>query len=239
MQTATGDAYLTELVRLVTELQKNPWMGWPAGTRVVVRYVDEGGSTKAARSGERPDIVFTVVDADRSFQTTQVIKGKTLRHDFLIRDQGGLDTPWPASVDQRATPTTLNIDGVSVACLTRELSTREMPGGTTVMREWAATGHPSVVLRKETIDSNGWEVRAVTRRSIGPKDFQCVEVRNWLRFYHDGPNDSITTRYLCPGVPGHVAEQRTELYKVVKGRRSAAPFQIDHQKTMELTVPSR
>ncbi len=241
VQNVTSEAYLRELVRLVTELQKNPWSDWPAGTRVVVRHVNEGNSAKTKRSRERPDIVFTVVEADRSFQTTQVVKGKTLRHDFLITDQPGLDTAWPASANQRPTPANISIDGVSVACLTRELSSFELSGrttGTTVRRESAMASHPSVVLRQETVDSTGWEVTSAgTRRSIGEKDFQCLEVRKWLRFYHDGPNDAIVTRYLCPGVPGHVAEERTELYKVVKGQRSAAPYQIDHQKTVELSVP--
>ncbi len=238
VQDVTREAYPRELVRLVTELQKNPWEGWPAGTRVVVRYLIERNSKGKALGREQPDIVFTVVEADRSIRTTQLYKGKTIRRDFLIKDQIGLDAKWPAFVTSPSTPTNLTIDRVNVACLRREMGLREIPGGTIVTREWAMVSHPSVVLRKETVDSNGWEVTsAQTRRSIGEKDFQCLEVRLWTRFYHNGPNDAITMRYLCPGVPGHVAEERIEYYKVVKGQRGAAPNQIQHQKTVELSSP--
>ena len=61
-QDVTLEADLRELVRLVTELQKNPWEGWPAGTRVVVRYLIERNSKGKALGREQPGIVFTVVD---------------------------------------------------------------------------------------------------------------------------------------------------------------------------------
>jgi hypothetical protein len=46
----------------------------------------------------------------------------------------------------------------------------------------------------------------------------------------------MTTQYLCLDVPGHLVEEIQEFFKVKREQRSSTPFQIVHQKVVELKV---
>jgi hypothetical protein len=229
------EAYTRQLIRLLTGLQKNPWLGWESGTEVVVRYLVDSNAAGTPLGHAQPDIVFKVIEADKLLITTQVYKGKPIRRDFLIKDQPGLDAAWPRVIDPSTTD--LEIDGFTLSCLLSELTMREFPGGAMVTKEWKLASHPSIVLRKEAIGSNGWRVTsAQVIKQIGEREFTCVEIKKWMRFYHHGPNDAMTTQYLCPDVPGYLVEEMQEFFKVKKEQRSSAPYQVVHQKVVELKL---
>jgi hypothetical protein len=234
-QRTPDDAYTPQLVRLLTGLQKNPWQGWESGTEVVVRYLVDTNAAGIPLGHAQPDIVYKVMEADKLLITMQVYKGKPIRRDFLIKDQPGLDAAWPRVID--ANTTDLEIDGFRLSCLLSELTMREFPGGSMVTKEWTLAGHPSIVLRKEVNGGSGWKVTS-TRviKKIGDREFPCVEIKKWMRFYSQGPNDAMTTQYLCPDVPGHLVEEIQEFFKVKKEQRSSTPFQIVHQKVVELKL---
>jgi len=235
------EAYTLELSRLVTALQKNPWSTRPTGTEVLIRYLVDRDAAGKPLGAQQPDILFKVTEADRSFITTQVDKGRMISREFFVKDQGGLDLP-QQRFDQEPAQTELKIDGVNLACLRGESTWHEWSDrgpSSRVTRQWVLASHPSIVLRQEVAESHGWEVTSArVNKRIGEREFQCVEIRKWLRFYHKGPNDSVTTQYLCPEVPGHVAEEIERLFKVQKGRRSSAPYQLVHQRVVELKIPN-
>jgi hypothetical protein len=149
-QRVPDEAYTRQLISLLTGLQKNPWLGWESGTEVVVRYWVETNELRTPLDRAQPEIVFKVVEADKLFITTQVYKGKLIRHEFLVKDQGGLDAAWPRVMDPTTTDpstTDLGIDGLTLSCLLSESVMREFPGGTTVTKQWTLASHPSILLR--------------------------------------------------------------------------------------------
>lgn len=227
--------YTSQLVRLLSGLQKNPWQGWESGTEVVVRYLVASNAAGMPLGHAQPDLVYKVMEADKLLITTQVYRQKTNRRDFMIKDQSGLDAAWPRIIDPSIT--TLEIDGFTLSCLLSELTMREFPGGSMVTKEWTLASNPSIVLRKEVNGGPGWKVTS-TRviKKIGESEFHCVEIKKWMRFYSKGPNDAMTTQYLCPDVPGHLVEEIQEFFKVKGEQRSPTPFQIVHQKVVELRL---
>jgi hypothetical protein len=240
-QREPDDAYIRQLVGLVTRLQKNPWLGWESGTEVVIRYLVDSNASGTPLGHAQPDLVYKVTEADKVLITTQVYKGKPIRRDFLIKDQPGLDAAWAVLKDPTTTPTItdMEIDGFTLGCLLSELSVHEFPGGTHVSKQWTLASHPSIVLRKELIGGGGWEVTS-TRviKKVGETEFPCVEIKKWMRFYHHGPSAAVTTQYLSPDVPGHLVEERQEFFKVKKERRNSVPYQVVHQKVVELKLLS-
>jgi hypothetical protein len=232
------DAYTPKLVRLITGLQKNPWQNWASGTEVVVRYLVDYDAAGIPPGHAQPDIVYRVIEADKLLSTTQVYKGKTIRRDFMIKDQPGLDAAWARLADGTSPSTTeLEVDGFKLSCLLSELSVHEFPGGTRVTRQWTLASHPSIVLRSELVGGSGWNVTSPrVMKKIGEREFSCVEIKKWMRFYSQGPNDAMTIQYLCPDVPGHLVEERQEFFKVKKGQRSSTPFQVVHLKVVELKL---
>lgn len=232
---AADAEYTSELVTLITGLQKNPWRGWGAGTEVTLRYIVERDAAGKPLGKEQPDLVFKVTEADKLFEITQVVKGKPEITEFLVKDQEGLDVAArrvnePIRVD-------LEIDGFKLAALMTKTEVREIPGGIHVTREWFLASHPSIVLRKE-VNGEGWRVTSArVKKTIGGKDFSCIEIKKSMRFFSYGLNESVTTQYRCPGVPGHVVEEIEELFTLKRGERSPSPFQVVHQKVVEIKLP--
>jgi len=238
-QQAPEEAYTRQLISLLTGLQKNPWLGWESGTEVVVRYLVDSNAAGTPLGHPQPDIVYKVMEADKRLITAQVYKGKPIRRDFLIKDQPGLEAAWIELKDPTIGPTTtdMEMDGFTLSCLLSELSVHEFPGGTRVTKQWTLANHPSIVLRKELVGGGGWKVTSArVIKKIGEREFPCVEIKKWMRFYYHGPGDAMTTQYLCPDVPGHLVEEIQEFFKVKKEQRSSAPFQVVHQKVMELKL---
>jgi len=205
------------------------------GTEVVVRYLVDGNAAGIPLGHAQPDLVYKVIEADKLLIRTYVFKGKPSRQDFLVKDQVGLEVAWPRLINPSTTD--LEIDGFTLKCLLSESTLREFPGGSMITKEWTLASHPSIVLRKDVKGGPGWKVTS-TRviKKIGDREFRCVEIKKWMRFYSQGPNDAMTTQYLCPDVPGHLVEEIQEFFKVKKGHRSSAPFQIVHQKVVELKL---
>jgi hypothetical protein len=240
-QREPDEAYTRQLVGLVTRLQKNPWLGWESGTEVVIRYLVDSNASGTPLGHAQPDLVYKVTETDKVLITTQVYKGKPIRRDFLIKDQPGLDAAWAVLKDPTTTPTItdMEIDGFTLGCLLSELSVHEFPGGTHVSKQWTLASHPSIVLRKELIGGGGWKVTsAQVIKKIGEREFPCVEIKKWMRFYHHGPIAAVTTQYLSPDVPGHLVEEIQEFFKVKKERRNSVPYQVVHQKVVELKLLS-
>lgn len=232
---ASDAEYTRELVTLITGVQKNPWRGWGAGTEVTVRYIVDRNAAGKPLGKEQPDLVFKVTEADSLFEIIQVVKSKPVITEFFVKDQEGL-----AVASRRITEPTsadLEIDGFKLACLVTEMVSREIPGGASVTKEWSLAGHPSIVLRKE-VNGEGWRVTSVrVKKTVGDKDFSCVEIKKSMRFFSDGPSEAVTTQYRCPGVPGHVVEEIQEFFKIKKEQRSSTPFQVVHQKVVEIKLP--
>jgi hypothetical protein len=183
----------------------------------------------------QPDLVYKVMEADKLLIVTQVFKGKPSRRDFLIKDQPGLEAAWARVIDPSTTE--VEIDGFTLTSLLSELSVTEFPGGTRVTKQWTLASHPSVVLWEEVNGGDGWRVTSArVIKKIGESEFPCVEISKWMRFYYHGPNDVMTTQYLSPDVPGHLVEERQELFKVKKGQRSSTPYQVVHQKVVGLKL---
>jgi len=231
--------YTKELVTLISALQKNPWRGWGAGTEVTIRYIVDRDAAGKPLGKEQPETVFKVIEADKLLEITQVVKSKPVIHESLVKDQDGLEV----ASHRVGEPTSaeLEIDGFKLACLLSEMKFREIPGGARVTKEWSLASHPSILLRKE-INGEGWRITSArVKKTIGDKEFLCVEIKESMSFYSDGPSESVTTRYRCPGVPGHAVEEIQELFKIKKGQRSSTPFQVVHQKVVEikLSVSSR
>lgn len=227
--------YTRQLVELISALQKNPWRGWAAGTEVTVRYFIDHDSEGKPLGKEQPDLVFKVIETDKLFEITQVVKNKPVITEFFVKDQEGL-----AVASRRLsepTPAELEIDGFKLACLVSGMELREIPGATRVTREWALASQPSVILRKE-INGEGWRVTSArVKKTIGDKVFSCAEIKRSLRVFFDGPGEAVTTQYRCPDVPGHVVEEVQEFFKFKKGQRSSTPFQVVHQKVVEIRLP--
>jgi hypothetical protein len=232
-KTAADEAYTARLVRLVEGLQKNPWRGWKAGTVVVVRYLGDALNGTNARA--QPDLVYKVLEADRLFERTQELKGKSFRQEFLVKDQRGLDAARVRLKDEDAVPADVEVDGFKLAALLSELRSEEFPGGTWVTKEWSLAGHPSILLRQE-VNGEGWAVTsAKASKRIGGREFACVEIKKRMRFHSGGPMEVLTTRYLSPEVPGHVVEELEEFYRV--GEKGApTPHMFVHQKVVELKI---
>lgn len=230
------EAYTRQMIRLLTGLQMNPWLGWESGTEVVVRYFGGGNPAATPRALVQPDLAYKIIEADKLFIRTQLFKGKLIRRDFLVKDQAGLDAAWPKVINPSTTD--VEIDGFTLTCLLSELAVTEFPGGTSVTKEWTLASHPSIVLRKEVNGGPGWRVTSArVTKKIGEREFPCVEIKRRMRFYHHGPIDVITTQYLSPDVPGHLVEQIEEFFKVKKKQVSPAPYMVVHQKVVELKLP--
>jgi hypothetical protein len=134
-------------------------------------------------------------------------------------------------------PVDLEIDGFKLAALLTKTELRESMGGTYVTMEWSLASHPSIVLRKE-FGGEGWRVTSVrVKKTVGDKKFSCIEIKRSLRFFSDGPAESVTTQYRCPGVPGHLVEEIQEFFRLRREGRSPAPFQVVHQKVVEIKFP--
>jgi hypothetical protein len=232
---AADAEYTRELVTLITGLQKNPWREWGAGTEVTVRYIVERDVAGKPLGKEQPELVFKVTEADKLFEITQVVKGKPVITEFMVKDQEGL-----AVASRRITePTTaeMEIDGFKLACLLTRMEFREIPGAASVAREWLLASNPSIVLRKE-VNGEGWRITSArVKKTVGDQEFSCVEIKKSMRFYSDGPSESVTTQYRCPSVPGHVVEEIQELFRIKKEQRSPTPFQVVHQKVVEIKLP--
>ena len=232
---AADAEYTNELVTLVTGLQKNPWRGWGDGTEVTLRYIVERDAAGKPLGKEQPDLVFKVTEADKLFEITQVVKNKPVITEFLVKDQVGLDKPMPRVTEPAAVD--LEIDGFKLASLLTQTESRQIPFGAHVTREWSLASHPSVILRKE-FNGEGWRVTSArVKKTVGDKDFSCVEIKKSMRFFSDGLGESVTTQYRCPGVPGHLVEEIQELFSFKKGVRSSTPFQVVHQKVVEIKFP--
>lgn len=232
---ASEAEYTRELVTLITALQKNPWRGWGAGTEVTVRYIVDRDAAGKPLGKEQPELVFKVTEADKLFELTQVVKSKPVITEFFVKDEEGL-----AVASRRVNEPTsaeLEIDGFKLACLLTKTVFREIPGGARVTMEWFLASHPSIVLRKE-VNGEGWRVTSArVKKTVGDKEFSCVEIKKSMRFYSDGPGESVTTQYRCSGVPGHVVEEIQEFFKIKKEQRSPTPFQVVHQKVSEIKLP--
>jgi hypothetical protein len=234
---APDERYRRQLVDLITRLEKNPWLGWGSGTEVVVRYLIDADAAGNPLGHAQPDLVYKVMEADGLLIRTQVFKGKNNRDDFLIKNETGLDSALAWKNVTEASTADMELDGFKLTCLLSDLRVTLMPGGTTVTREWTLASDPSIVLRKEDLGGSGWRVTSArVMKKIGQAEFPCLEIKKWMSFYSDGPNDSMTTQYLSPDVPGHLVEEIKEFFKVKKGQRSSAPFQVVHQKVMELRL---
>jgi hypothetical protein len=228
--------YENELVTLITALQKNPWGGWGAGTEVTLRYIIERDVAGKPLGKEQPDQVFKVTEADKLFELTQVVKRKPVITEFLVKDQEGLDMPMRRVTEPKSAD--LEIDGFKLAALLTQAEIREFPGGAHITREWSLASHPSVVLRKE-FNGQGWRVTSMrVKKTVGDKNFSCIEIKKSMSFFSDGPSEALTTQYRCPGVPGHVVEEIQELFRIWKGERSPSPFQVVHQKVVEIKSPA-
>jgi|GEM_PF-3748224 len=238
---AADAEYTSELVTLITGLQKNPWRGWGAGTEVTLRYIVERDAAGKPLGKEQPDLVFKVTEADKLFEITQVVKSKPVITEFLVKDQEGLDAAARRVIEPKGVvepkATDFEIDGFKLAALLTLTAVREIPGGVHVTREWSLASHPSIVLRKE-LNGEDWRVTSVrVKKTIGDRDFSCIEIKKSMRFFSDGPSESVTTQYRCPGVPGHVVEEIQEFFRLKRGERSPAPFQVVHQKVVEIKLP--
>ncbi len=227
--------YARELVALMTALQKNPWRGWAVGTEVTVKYIVERDAAGKPLGNEQPDLVFKVTEADKLFELTQIVKGKPIIRELLVKDEEGLAVAAPRITEPISV--NLEIDGFKLACLLTEVRFHEFPGSARVTREWLLANQPSIVLRKE-VNGVGWRITSArVKKTIGGKEFSCVEIKKSMRFYSDGPGEAVTTQYRCPGVPGHVVEEIQEFFKIKKLERSSAPFQIVHQKVVDIKLP--
>lgn len=232
---AADAEYTKQLVGLITALQKNPWRGWGAGTEVTVSYIVDRDAAGKPLGKEQPELVFRVTEADKVFEIIQVVKNKPVITEFFVKDEEGLAVA--SRRDTEPISTELEIDGFKLACLVSEMAFREIPWGTRVTKEWALASHPSIVLRKE-VNGEGWRVASArVKKTVGDKEFSCVEIKKSMRFYSDGPGESLTTQYRCPGVPGHVVEEIQEFFKVKKEQRSSTPFQVVHQKVSAIKMP--
>jgi hypothetical protein len=235
-QPAADDAYTQNLIRLITGLQKNPWLGWESGTEVVVRYLSDSNPGEPPRARVQPDLTYKIIDTDKLFIRTQLFKGKLVRQDFLVKDQVGLDAAWPRVTTSGTTE--MEIDGFTLTCFLAELVETQFPGGSRVTKEWTLASQPSIVLRKEVNDIPDWRVTSArVARKIGEMEFACVEIKKTIRIYDHGPIDVITTQYLSPDVPGHLVEQIEQYFKVKKKQVSSAPYMVVHQKVVELKLP--
>ena len=233
IKSAPDGAYTARLVRLVEGLQKNPWRGWKAGTVVVVRYLDDALNGMNARA--QPDLVYKVLEADKLFERTQELKGKSYRQEFLVKDQRGLDAARVRLKDENAAASDVEIDGFTLSALLTELHMEEFPGGGRTTKEWSLAGHPSILLRRE-VNGEGWRVTSASAsKKIGGREFACLEIKERMRFYSDGPMEVVTTRYLSPEAPGHLVEEVEEFFRV--GDKGAlTPYMVVHQKVVELKI---
>jgi hypothetical protein len=226
------EAYTRELVRLIEGLQKNPWQGWKSDTVVVVRYLGDTSAGTAAHV--QPDLVYRVVEADKLFNRTQVVKGKPVRQEFLVKDQPGLDAASVWFKERDKATTEIELDGFTLPGLLSELRVEVFPGGSRTTKEWSLAAHPSVLLRQET-NGVGWRVTsAKVSKKIGEREFQCVEIKKTLTAYHKGRMDVETTQYLSPDVPGHLVEEIQLFFRSRNGQKSPTPFMVVHQKVVEL-----
>jgi hypothetical protein len=228
--------YTRELVALISALQKNPWRGWAAGTEVTVRYIVDRDAAGKALGKEQPDVVFKVTEADKLFEITQVVKSKPLITEFFVKDEEGLAVAAPRITEP--TPAELEIDGFKLACFLTTVEVREIPGSSSrVTKEWSLASDASLVLRKE-VNGEGWRVTSArVKKTVAGKAFSCIEIKKSMRFFSDGPSESLTTQYRCPGVPGHVVEETQEFFRLKKGQRSLTPFQVVHQNVVEIRLP--
>jgi hypothetical protein len=114
-----------------------------------------------------------------------VVKGKPVITEFLVKDQEGLDAA--ARRVNEPIPVDLEIDGFKLAALMTKTEVREMPGGTRVTREWFLASQPSILLRKD-VNGEGWRVTSArVKKTIGDKDFSCIEIRSRCGFFSTVP----------------------------------------------------
>ncbi len=232
-QPTADSAYMQETVRLLTGLQKNPWLGWKSGTRVVIRYFDEVKPTTRPTTIQ-PDLVYEVVDSGKILSVTQEVNRKRVRRYFSAKDQTGLEA---ATIRTKGTTTGLELDGFTLSAVVSELWMDIFPGGSITTREWTLSDHASIVLRKES-NGLGWQVTSTrVTKKIGDREFRCVEIKRRMSINSDGLTDVTTTQYLSPDIPGHLVEMVQEFVKVKQGKPMAVPDMVIHQKVVELTPP--
>ncbi len=231
---APDDAYTRRSVHLLTGLQRNPWQGWKAGTIVVVRYLGDADPVAKPFANVQPDMVYQILEADKLFTRTQMVKGKPIRQDFLVKDQVGIEAASLVAKDTGATD--IELDGFVLTSLLSISLMREIPGGSWTTKEWSLASHPSILLRQE-VNGVGWSVTSARAlKKIGEREFPCVEIKKRMRIYSGGQMDVLTTQYLSPHVPGHLVEEIQEFFKVGKKQERPTPYMVIHQKVVEVKI---
>src|ERR1044072_1359967 len=111
----SDQAYLKELTRLVTALQKNAWSGWKTGTGITYTYVADSRAAGAPGViGLLPDEVYRVVEADKRLVKRWVVDVKAPQEKILIKDQRSSVPTGYSTKEEMASY--LEIDGRKVAC---------------------------------------------------------------------------------------------------------------------------
>jgi hypothetical protein len=233
---AANAEYTGELVRLLTGLQKNPWLGWSAGTEVTIRYFVERDAKGKPLGHKQPDLIYKVIDTEKRFEITQQVNGKLTRREFLVKNEQGLDIAGPRLTDPASVE--YEMDSFKLPALMTEIVLTEIPGSRWITNEWVLASHPSIVLRKE-VNGNGWKVSSArVTKTVGGREFSCVKIKKRMFFYHQGPAELATLQYLCPDVPGHMVEEIQYFVKIKQGPEGDTPFQVVHKKVVEIKAIS-
>jgi hypothetical protein len=210
--------------RVLEPFYRNGWHGWNPGTEVRTTFLDD--KVEGWYSYVQPDLVYRLTEA--ALTRTQVVDGKPVVQQFDPANETGWQPAYLHKLPTaKATPTTIEIDGVKIDCLLYESTMDDIGrdvGGTTVLKEWVLAAHPSTWLRTEA-NKNYKVIKSLRElRQVGDRQLACVVVEERMEM---SGGHQITTSWLSPEVPGHVVEKISQTW--FEGRQ-----QRSHERVAEM-----
>jgi hypothetical protein len=210
--------------RVLEPFYRNGWHGWNPGTEVRTTFLDD--KVEGWYSYVQPDLVYRLTEA--ALTRTQVVDGKPVVQQFDPANETGWQPAYLHKLQTaKATPTTIEIDGVKIDCLLYESTMDDIGrdvGGTTVLKEWVLAAHPSTWLRTEA-NKNYKVIKSLRElRQVGDRQLACVVVEERMEM---SGGHQITTSWLSPEVPGHVVEKISQTW--FEGRQ-----QRSHERVAEM-----
>jgi hypothetical protein len=222
-----------QLVEAVARLQANPWAGWRVGTRVTTHFANSTPQYPGVKHHAQSDLTYEVTGDGATFIRKQTVDGTVTTQRFEVANQVGVrglgDLPGQSGIK-----TQLDFNGVSIECNEIRSTIEVFPGPIVTTTYWTVHKRPEVLLRRETSNSNYWQVVGFSTRMISGEEYRCVETRTRMATVF---GFVVTTEHLNPSVPGHVVESVKEFHSVSSTAEKPILMMVERECTSLVDIP--
>ncbi len=231
MSAVLSEDIIKRIIRQVSPLQENPWCGWSKGT-TVTRIVNEH-DPKQIEDSSQSDVVYEVMESDKSIHRIQNVKGASKRQEIMVADEQGLKK---ANPDGNGVNAAINIDDALIMSVLRKLKITTTDYEKIVINQsdqWSLPEFPSIVLRYKT-ESEFWSIVSLQNEfSLNGHSFPCVVVEIQKQI---SPTVFIQiSQKLSSEIPGHLAEE-THAHVQIDAKTGKSIQQcISHQIVSEIS----